>query len=672
MDASTKGFINYAEDFKSRDSRTAMSSHGDNHKKLIAHVYDKLKCSEEAMCRFYPRWRANELRLLAFAESQLAKDKHKNLCENKHRKNKKTDIAVPYIFSTMQTICTYMIQTFAGRKPMLQLGAYDPENLKRARLMEKKLQYDADHTKLINKFWGWFWDAQLYGVGALHVDWKIERAQRRVAGNAESPGRTQQTQIVFEGNESTLIDPFLFYPDPSVPMSNASTDGEFMAWRSFKRMNYIIKQGLLGNLAHTDSFKKETWTNYNEENNHLSFRDRVSGYTTGSVTERPKDIVQVDTGVYEIIPEEYGLKPKGDADFNPKMPAKWLIILLNKDTIAYAAPYDHDHNRMPVCVIEPYGDGHSFGSVGVPDLLADMQDTATFLLDSHIKSVRQVINQKILVDPSAVNISDLNNDKAGAIVRLKKGSLGTDVNTVLQDFTPQDPTQRNISSLASIMQIGDMISGTNDNLRGQQTSNSRKTATEVRSSNESSSNRLAAQSMRISSQGISSFKEISALNNMQFLSDDFSITLHGEEMFNDAENPNPVSPQSLLGPEVQPDTSQEITANSIIGDFYYPIHDGTLPMDKVAIAQLWTQLFQVVLQDQELRQGYDLFKLFDRIAYLGGAENIEEFRNDVGRGNSQGQLGVPPGGIPAQGVPAGGGGPAPVPGGQPPVPIGTS
>ena len=159
---------------------------------------------------------------------------------------------------------------------------------------------------------------------------------------------------------------------------------------------------------------------------------------------------------------------------------------------------------------------------------------------------------------------------------------------------------------------------------------------------------------------------------MKFLSDDFSITLHGEEMFNDAENPNPTNPQSLLGPEAQPDTSQEITANSIIGDFYYPIHDGTLPMDKVAIAQLWTQLFQVVLQDQELRQGYDLFKLFDRIAYLGGAENIEEFRNDVGRGNSQGQLGVPPGGIPAQGVPARGGGPAPVPGGQPPVPIGTS
>jgi len=661
MDSTTKGFVNYAETFTAADP-DKNTQHSENHQKLLTFVRERISSSEKEMCKFYPRWRAAELRLLAFAESQLAKGKHKSMCKGEidpHQEIRR-DVAVPYIFSTMQTICTYMIQTFAGRKPMLQLGAYDPENLKKARLMEKKIQYDGDHTKIINKFWSWFWNSQLYGTGILHVEWDIKRALRREISSKPDGTATRKAsvQTTFEGNSTTVVDPFLFFPDPSVPMSEVATEGEFVSWRSFKRKNYITKQGLLGNLAHTSKIKTE-WANHDQVDG-MSFRNRVSGYDTAN--NRIKGLIQVDTGTYEIIPEEYGFEPKGDTDFDPKMPAKWLIIMLNKDVIAYAAPYNHDHERHPVCVIEPYGDGHSFGSVGAPDLLGDIQETATFLLDSHIKSLRQVINQKILFDPSAINAADLQaNQEGGALVRLKTASQGRDVNTILKDFTPKDPTAQNISSLATIMQIGDMISGTNDNLRGQQKGGSRKTATEVRSSNESSSNRMAAQSMRISSQGISEFKEISALNNMQFLSDDFSITLHGEDAVNDAAG----SVEDLLGAG-QPDTSEEITAQSIIGDFYFPIHDGTLPMDKVAIAQLWTQLFQVVLQDPELRMGYDLFKLFDRIAYLGGAENIEEFRNDTGRGATQGIPSIPGGGVPGQGVPApqgaGGGvpsGPAP-------------
>lgn len=69
-----------------------------------------------------------------------------------------------------------------------------------------------------------------------------------------------------------------------------------------------------------------------------------------------------------------------------------------------------------------------------------------------------------------------------------------------------------------------------------------------------------------------------------------------------------------------------ITPDGIVGDFYYPIHDGTLPLDKIAMLDIWRQLFEGVLQDPELRQTYSVPKLFEFIAELGNAKNIKSFR----------------------------------------------
>lgn len=644
-DASLETFENFAKKFSVPEPNGSVDRTipaYKNHEKLLDHFKKRIRSSEEQMCTFYTRWRNAELLSMAFAETKVSKDKRARHCRGEGKKRKVKDVGLPFIFASLETVCTYMLQTFAGRKPMLQLGAYDPVNLKRARLMEKKLQYDADHNKLIDKFYNWFWDAFLYGVGIQHIEWKVERGVKFDV--TESGQRTKDPlAIIYEGNEFTNIDPYLFYPDPSVPMKDVAEKGDFVAWRQFKTHNWVIKQGLIGNLEHTDKISMD-FVNHNNYVDNLDFRTRVSGYSS-TTSDYRKDVVQIDTGTFEIIPKQYGLKPMKDGyQFNPDMPAKWLLIVLNKSVIAYAAPYLHDHGMHPVSVIEPYSDGHSFGSVGLADILEDTQETGTFLLDSHISSLRQSINQKILVDPTAVNVGDLKSQDSGAIVRLREGSFGRDINQVLADFTPNDPTIGNVQSLQSIMRIGDMLSGTNDNLRGQQRTGGRKTATEVRSSNESSTNRLAAKGMRISSQGISNLKRIGTINNMQFLSEDFELVLHGREAVLESLGQKPTTAQlSPVDGQDEVNKTVRIGANDLIGDFYYPIHDGTLPMDKVAIVQLWTQLLQQIQQDPELRQVYDLPRLFDRVALLAGVENVEEFRRDIIR--------QPAGGDPAAGAP---------------------
>jgi len=71
-----------------------------------------------------------------------------------------------------------------------------------------------------------------------------------------------------------------------------------------------------------------------------------------------------------------------------------------------------------------------------------------------------------------------------------------------------------------------------------------------------------------------------------------------------------------------------------------------LPIDKVGLLDVWRQIFQAVLTDPQLRQGYDIMQMFDWIAQLGGAQNIQSFRlNVVPQGQQQAilgsQMGVP-------------------------------
>jgi hypothetical protein len=85
----------------------------------------------------------------------------------------------------------------------------------------------------------------------------------------------------------------------------------------------------------------------------------------------------------------------------------------------------------------------------------------------------------------------------------------------------------------------------------------------------------------------------------------------------------------------------KITPGSVVGDFNYPIHDGTLPLDKVAMLDVWKEIFAAVLADPGIRQAYDVNKMFEFIAELGGARNIQAMRvqtQPMGQATIDGQV----------------------------------
>ena len=146
---------------------------------------------------------------------------------------------------------------------------------------------------------------------------------------------------------------------------------------------------------------------------------------------------------------------------------------------------------------------------------------------------------------------------------------------------------------------------------------------------------MAYLSRVISARGMVDLTETMSLNNMQYLSAPFYLSVVGKDGLE-------------KGLWIQPEM--------LIGDFYYPVHDGTLPTDKVAMLDVWKEVLLAVLQDPGLRGAYDIPKLFEYVATLGGAKNIQNMRvkgmspEMIDAGAQSGNLVPVGGGRPTMGV----------------------
>ena len=585
------------------------------HQTVLEYLTRRLDFSERQMSSFYDRWRFNERRVQAYINlndyEKLLKDQN-----DAGGPPKAVNIVVPYMYATIMTIVTYMVHTFCGRKPIFQVGGLSDEAIERAPNMEMLLQYNADHTRLVRHLYQFFVDQEIYGVGILLNLWSKESARRTVwkqqqllLPNTSPEGSwtaTKEMRTVYEGNSARSIDPFMFFPDPRVPISEVNSRGEFVFWRTFEGKHYLKRMEQSGVLKYVDAAGQMPRANTASEYNKSDRSIRSLGLSNPSDLRGIQgnalgtEFVQLDQGTVEINPSQ--LMPwLGDS----VQPGKWIFTILNKNQIAQAEPYEVDHGKHPIIAAEPYTFGYGFGQLGSADFIGPYQDIISWYVNSHVENVRTALNNMFVVDPSRVEMQDLRAPSPGKIIRLKRAAYGQDVREILQQLAVQDVTTNHMRDLELFVRMADALTGVNDNLKGLQDSGGRKTATEVRTSSESGASRLASSAMLRSAQALVDLAEMMSLNCQQFTSEEFYITVMGMD---GAKKPFRISPEHLTG------------------DFYFPINDGSLPIDRTAQLDIWKEIFMGVAQDQQLRQQFDVVGLFEWLAELGGARNIDRFK----------------------------------------------
>ncbi len=592
------------------------------HDHVFRYIKDRLKFAIEKMTPFHPRWRTNELMLQAYISLGDYDQMLKDMKDKKSAPAMPLAINVPFAWATVNTIVTYLLHMFGGRRPIFQVSSYRAEQVERASNMEMFLQYNADAQRFLRNLYFFLMDGETYGLAVMRTLWSRKTNKRRIImpqdpdmealsqsmGVTLPPNIEEQEYVMFEGNSIQNIDPFMFFPDPRVPMHEVSEKGEFVFWRAFQGRMSLIKAEAKGQLKWVSETREDNWAGGLEDRSDFSARGmRSFGEAhpgqASTHDSRVKPNCQLDQGTIELIPYDLGIGTS-------KVPEKWIVTIMNETQIIQLEPIDLPGDKHPVTVVEPNSMGYAFGQLGTVDFLGPLQGLMSWFLNSHVYNVRASLNNMFVVDPTRVEMQDLRDPEPGKIIRLKNTAFGmADPRLAVTQLAVSDVTRSHVSDFNLMGRLGADLTGATDNMRGLQDGGSRKTATEIRVTGEAGASRLASKGKIYSAMGLSPMAEMWALNAQMNLTESFETNVLG---------------QSAVGKG-----SIRITPENLQGDFMFPIHDGTLPMDKIGLLDVWKEIFQAVLADPQLRSSYDVLSMFDWIAQLGGGQNIKSFRLNV-------------------------------------------
>lgn len=585
----------------------------EHHKYVLNYLLEQIKMSEDAMSKFYPRWQIAERKMQAYLHlpnyEQMLKDMN-----DSSKPPAPAIIMFPYKYAVVSTIVTYGMNVFCGKDPYFNLSADGKEAADVVRYMEAMLQRHNEKTKAIARIWQLLLDGEIYGCGIVRCAWKSKTGKKTVvrppteverlaAGGQQLPSmlRAAEERVLWAGNDLCNIDPFMFFPDPNVPMAEVSERGEFVYWREFVGKHILLTEQKAGRLRYVDTVQPAQGNNHDSKWWNLSHRSVLSGGDAHAGDNLRKNhfgqnnTYMFDQGSVEIIPAELGLGPE-------TYPVKWLFGILNKTQIVQAQELNLNHGKHPIEVSEPYTLGYSFGAPALGDYIGPVQDILSWFIDSHIYNVRAALNNQWVFDPSKIDEKSLKYPQPGKHIRLKPLAYGTDVREAIQQLPVQDVTRNHMSDLNVFTRIGDMVSAVNDTTRGSHPTGGRRTAAENRMVNESAFGRMGSHMKLISQQAITVIAEQMVSNIQQFQDQDMWVKVIGEEAF------------TKVGPQL------------LSQDFTFPVHDGTLPLDRVQLFDHWKEILFGMAKSQTLQMTHSFPRIFEFVAQLGGAANISSFR----------------------------------------------
>ena len=556
-----------------------------------------------------------------------------------------TQIEIPYSYGLIMAFHTYLSSVFLARTPVLQFQERHGARETSVQAIEAVMDYQVAIGGHLAPYYIWLMDATKHGIGIIGQFWddEVVRVSKIIEevptfGGFSLPGasarKVKKTLEIpgYKGNRVFNIRPQDFIFDTRVSLADFQK-GEF-AGRIFDISWLDITDGEeSGKYMNVPDLRKKTGKKTGDFDEH---RDNDEGVIElpGRAADDHAGIDQTtfaipDTGRLEgyellvrLVPKNWGLG-KG------KLTEKWVFTVIN-DVIIQARPLGELHDKFPFSALETEIDGYALFKRSMMEIAEPLNEVMSWLVNTHFFNIRKALNNMFFADPSRVRMGDFKNPDHGLAIRLRPEAYGTPIANVIQQFQVNDVTQTHMQDTKIVAELMQLTLGINSQLMGLLETTGRKTATEVRGSTGFSMNRLKTQAEYMSAMGFAPHSQMMVQSTQQHLDIERYYKLTGDLM--------PGSdPNILVNPE------------AITGFFDYIPIDGTMPVDKLALANLWKELMLGVGQNEQLLLDYDIGKIFAYTAQLAGAKNIQRFKvnltpdDQIARQRAAGNL-VPTGG----------------------------
>lgn len=583
------------------------------HEKIRSKIWERASESKKEMSKRYSSWNEIDKILTTYITLDDAEELIKDEDERKP-----VSIIFPYSYSTLESLLTYMSMAFF-QDPIFQYTGASDEDTIGAMLLEHVIRLHCIKSKLPLTLHTIFRDNFAYGIGVGIPGWvrKEGRFPVKTAINSnyeQSKGVEFVNGLLYEGNDLTNIDPYLFLPDPSVSIDRLQ-DGEFVGW--IDRTNYMKLLSEEGSDKDNEYFNVKYLRGKTDKRSSLAIdnskRELKFGGTSKSLrqgmtsTTNPVDVINM---YITLIPKEWGLT-------NSEYPEKWFFRLAADDVIITCQKADHNHNMYPIAAMASEYDGYSITPIGRLEIIQGLQGTLDWLFNSHIANVRKSINDMFVVDPHLINIEDLKDPRPGKLIRLNRPAWGHGVKDAVQQLSVNDITRLNIADSSYITQWMDRVMGTDQSMSGAMRTGGpeRLTKGEFQGTRGSAISRLQRIAMIASYQFMQDIGTMFAVHTQQYMTKETYIKMSGRyeeqlrKIYNMYDNSIPVSPYDI----------------SVNYDII--VKDGAIPGGN--FSESWVQLFNIIGSSPELMQQFDVTRIFMYIASQLGAKNVEDFKRNV-------------------------------------------
>lgn len=591
-------------------------------RKILSECKARVRASESILSSKYKKFSEAEDSALAYIPEREADRLRKaNRCSGLPEY---TTIQIPYSYAVLMAAHTYLTSVFMGRNPIQQLSGRHGETEQQVQAFEALLDYQMQVGRILVPLYIWLYDALKYGIGVGELYWENRIESVTQIGEQEEvdpitgqpTGKTQKIQQTiqiqtYSGNRFCNVQPVDFLWDTRFPAWDFQR-GEYCAKRFALGWNEVVrreKQGYYTNIKEITS--KYTGDQFSGGSTSSLEKPEAtdSNFQTYDITELKVDHPSMIKGYevhIEIIPKEWQL---GNSDY----PERWVFTCTQDFKVLMGAqPLGALHCKFPFCVLSLEPEGYGITTRGMSEILEPVQQTVDWLINSHFYNVRASLNNRWVVDPSRIVMKDLLDPLPGGVIRLKPSAYGSDPKMALSQFPIVDVTQTHLQDLQLMLGIGERTMGINDQIMGMLNTGGRKTATEVRTSTSFGVNRLKTIAEFFSASGFDPLTQIMVQNTQQYYDAQQKFKIAGD-LSNSA---------GARFMQVDP---------TMIGGAYdfVPV-DGTLPIDRYAQMNIWLQIFGQLRQFPQLLVQYDMGKIFEWVASLGGIKNVGQFRVQLG------------------------------------------
>jgi hypothetical protein len=583
-----------------------------DHARLTKEIYIRAMESSNEMSKRYASWRKVDQTLTAYVKLD---ESEQNIKDKDDRKP--VSIVVPYSYATLETILTYLVSAFL-EDPIFRYTGSGPEDVVGAILMEKVIEQQTRQFKAALSLHTMFRDSLSYGMGVVTPTWDRKWGWKAVVqdsgfmsalfGRFMSTGkvRGREETILFEGNRIKNIDPYMFLPDPNIPITDLQ-HGEFVGW--IEQTNYMKLIELekndsdIFNVKYLKGLGPGGRSQFNKARSETGRSDKFGTSTNAygaGMTTAPIDVVWM---YWTMIPNDNKL---GKEEY----PEKWLFGLAADKVLICAKRLDLNHNMYPVAVCAPDFDGYSSTPVSRLELMYGMQEALDWLFNSHIANVRKAINDMLIVDPSLINMADLQDPRPGKLVRMRRSAWGRGVENAVKQLQVNDITRSHIGDAASIIDYMQRTSAATDSVSGMiRKSGERVTAQETRDTRQSALSRLTKAAKIVSLQAMQDIGYMMASHTQQLMSKDLYVKATGTWA-------------DMLKQEYPDQSSIHVSPLDVIVDYDLVVKDGSTPTGD---SEGWVEVFRIMAQQPQLYQSFDMVRIFKHIARIMGAKDINEF-----------------------------------------------